>query len=262
MAKERIPLIERFWAKVQKGEPDQCWLWINSTNGAGYGMITRKRPDGTHGRSLAHRLSYEIHCGPIPDNALICHKCDNPSCVNPAHLFIGSYRDNTHDMMRKGRHNYGRPKRDNSGKLLHPPPILCGDQSPMRRYPHLVKRGEAVSSAKLTEPAVADIYRRRLAGEPVRAIARSLAMDAATIRDICAGDRWAHLLGRDGNPTLAQLQGAPKGKQQTLLTEATVREIRATFSAGATGVEVAARFGITKQTASEIKNRKTWAHLD
>jgi len=89
--------IERFMQKVIKG--DGCWLWTASLRGkTGYGAfkISGKVMD-------AHRLSYMIHKGEIPEGMLVCHTCDNRQCVNPAHLWLGSYRDNWMDAINKGR---------------------------------------------------------------------------------------------------------------------------------------------------------------
>jgi len=93
------PLKDRFFSKVIK--MDGCWVWLGSKRPNGYGTI-QKGGKGSATLS-AHRLSYEMHKGPIPDGLVVMHSCDNPSCVNPDHLSIGTYKENTADMIAKGR---------------------------------------------------------------------------------------------------------------------------------------------------------------
>lgn len=89
---------ERFWSKVDKRGPDECWLWTAHTNRDGYGRVGFDRKV-----MYAHRLSFEMANGPIPDGMHVLHRCDNPGCVNPSHLFFGTHLDNMRDMLAKGR---------------------------------------------------------------------------------------------------------------------------------------------------------------
>lgn len=92
------PEEERFWLYVEK--TDNCWTWTGATNKDGYGQINSRNATR---RILAHRLSWMIHFGGIPSGLFVCHACDNPPCVRPDHLFVGTAMDNMRDMIKKGR---------------------------------------------------------------------------------------------------------------------------------------------------------------
>jgi hypothetical protein len=100
------PIAMRFWNKVAIAAPDDCWEWRGSRDHHGYGRIQRGRKGD--GVVKAHRLSYELAHGPISSDLDVCHRCDNPPCVNPAHLFLGDATVNALDMVHKGRSCAGR----------------------------------------------------------------------------------------------------------------------------------------------------------
>ena len=94
----RRPLFERLMSRVVFGASD-CWHFCGSRNQGGYGRLT------VGGRlQVVHRLSYELFVGPIPDGLFVCHRCDNPSCINPDHLWLGTRSENAIDCFQKGRH--------------------------------------------------------------------------------------------------------------------------------------------------------------
>ena len=95
-----MSLEQRFWAKVDKRQPGDCWMWTASTFKTGYGKI-----NGGARTLYAHRVSYELAFGPITDGLYVCHHCDVRLCVNPNHLFLGTSKDNAVDMVQKGRCN-------------------------------------------------------------------------------------------------------------------------------------------------------------
>lgn len=104
------PLIERFWKKVDVQGPDDCWNWKGTLHPHGYGRIANNKH-----LLLTHRVSYEIHFGSIPEGLLVCHKCNNPRCVNPNHLYAGSTDDNMKDRLLAGRYACG--ERHENAKL-------------------------------------------------------------------------------------------------------------------------------------------------
>ena len=155
--------IARFWTKVDVREPDECWPWtaaVRSTR-CQYGVL---KVDGRV--ALAHRLSYEIANGEIPDGALVCHACDVPLCVNPAHLFAGSYRDNAVDALQKGRMT----------------PVETRHQA-----------GDENVNARLTDDTVRAIRADRAAGMNLVPLAEKYAVGYSTVRDVVTGRTWAHV---------------------------------------------------------------------
>lgn len=136
-----------------------CHIWMGSTDKDGYGTIGRV--DGAHLK--AHRESYRLHCGPIPDGAHVLHKCDIPSCINPDHLYLGDPAQNGRDKVERGR-----------AKSAPQP----GVRNPMHR---------------LTEADVIDIRARYEANESQRSIGEDYGMSQASISKIVRRERWAHI---------------------------------------------------------------------
>lgn len=101
----RIPVEERFWRYVDKKAVTECWPW-NGTKAKGYGILGLCGKERTY--IYAHRLSYQMHVGPIGSGLLVLHRCDYPACVNPAHLFLGTQLDNAQDMRNKRRGHWQR----------------------------------------------------------------------------------------------------------------------------------------------------------
>lgn len=157
----------RFWRKVIKS--DGCWGWTARTMRAGYGVLD------INGTTVgAHRLSWEIHRGAIPKGMCVCHKCDNPMCSNPEHLFLGTHMDNMRDMVLKGRSASGL----RSGAYAKPEKVL---------------RGESVGNHKLTEQDVIAIREMHSAGKSQCKLSLQFNVERATIRGIVRRTTWAHV---------------------------------------------------------------------
>ena len=159
---------ETFWSKVEKSESG-CWLWAGTMASNGYGRFQLDRKS-----RWAHRVAYQFAVSPIPEGLCVLHRCDNPPCVNPEHLFLGTQQDNLADMVAKGRNQKG----DRHSSRLHPE-RLC--------------RGERHGQAKLTEASVLTIRAAYRAGGRVGQLARQFGVARQTITDILRNRRWTHL---------------------------------------------------------------------
>ena len=141
----------------------------------GYGLL---RPGGGKRAQAAHRVSYELHVGPIPDGHGVLHRCDVPGCVNPQHLFTGTNGDNNTDRASKGRSASG----DRHGTRTRPDRIARGDRHSSKTRPDRVPRGERSGSAKLSYADVIEIRRSYAAKEMSQyALARKFNVTQANI---------------------------------------------------------------------------------
>lgn len=155
--KNIVSLKERFLSHVQISENlNDCWVWKGSDNGRGYGKFEINK---RHCR--AHRVSFELFVGPIPENLCVCHSCDNPGCVNPSHLFLGTRQENMDDKVRKNR------------------------QSRIR--------GEKQGLHKLTEELVYQIREMLEQGHSQRKIAKMFGVSQGAIFFIKSGKNWGWL---------------------------------------------------------------------
>jgi hypothetical protein len=153
-----VPTSQRFSRYVQSTDPTKCWEWTGGTYPNGYGSIW----DGERkALESAHRTAYRIHVGPIPEGMLVCHRCDNKTCCNPAHLFLGTPADNMADMHAKGRARNG------------------------------VVYGEAIGNSKLTEADVRAI--RANPNVSSRKAAVRYGVTHITILQIRRRNTWRHL---------------------------------------------------------------------
>jgi hypothetical protein len=185
-AAQSQPLTERFWTHVDK--TGVCWVWTAVCSKRGYGQIRVSKPKRTH--LLTHRVSYELHFGPIPDGLWVLHNCDNPSCVRPDHLFLGTAKDNTQDMLRKGRHQHG----DTHYSRRQPEKVVRGERHGWTKHPEKAAKGEQHGCAKLTEPQVREMRRRWAAREASqRQLMVDFSVSRATVQKILSRHLWKHL---------------------------------------------------------------------
>jgi hypothetical protein len=173
---KRPTLTDRLWSRVLKGA--DCWEWQGGRTPHGYGRLYYQ---GHY--QLTHRLVYELTYGPIPDGILVCHHCDNPCCVRPDHLFLGTQSDTMRDMTMKNRH----------GWQTHPDSYR-GVNHWLRRYPERIRRGEDVPNARLTEDKVRDIRRVYATGTISQPqLARRFGVSQAMIDQVVTGRTWRHV---------------------------------------------------------------------
>jgi len=153
------PLSERFWPKVDMSiGPDACWPWLGTKLPSGYGTVGL---GGRHlGKGYAHRVAWELaNRRPVPPGLYVLHRCDNPSCVNPGHLFAGTAKQNVDDMCAKGRAPIGSTK----------------------------------AQAKLTESDVVEICHLRKGGARLKELSAAFGVCESIVSEIANRKRWTHV---------------------------------------------------------------------
>lgn len=173
-------IADRFWEKVQKSDGDGCWLWTASAMKKGYGQMSVPG-----GMARAHRISYELHYGPIPDGMFVCHTCDNPRCVNPAHLWLGTNSDNLHDAIRKGKFQTAKRKAGPKKSWV----TARARYGPSGRPP-----GDRAGT-KLKAAQVIEIIAEFKAGMRPQRIAAKYGVSGGAIDGILYGRNWRHITG-------------------------------------------------------------------
>ena len=167
----------RFWLRVDKKSAEECWPWLGQKRN-GYGRISLgKKEDGAEG---AHRVSWMIaNKQKIPVGMFVMHKCDNPECVNPSHLAIGTPKENTADMFRKGR--WKQPSRENPA---------TGERHGSKTRPDRVPRGTMHHAAKLTAE---DVLAIRASGAGLTVTGRAYGVTPQSIYRIRKRLSWGHI---------------------------------------------------------------------
>lgn len=154
------PIADRFFDGIGRKTPSGCILWAKSVKNGWHGQIgSGGGPRKSKRMLVASRVAYELMVGPIPEGLGVLHRCDNPRCINPVHLFVGTQTDNMADMTAKGRQ----------------------------------AKGEKCHNAKLDADKVREIRRRSAAGEVHRSIAKSLGISNASVTLIVHRQRWNHV---------------------------------------------------------------------
>jgi hypothetical protein len=224
-AMQGLPVEVRFKKMHRKDGLQGCWLWTGAVDKDGYGVFHGVYDGVDYGR--AHRYSWAFHSqSHIPSGMYVCHSCDTPGCVNPAHLWLGTVTDNHADMDEKGR----------------------------RR---VAFRGEQAPHTKLTEVQVTQIL---IDPRPYAAIAQDYDIAPTTVTSIKNRVSWNHVkVEKIVKNARGNAEGRGRKGVSDRITPEIVREIRASQSMGK---DLAVKFGVSQQLIGAIKKRRCWAHVE
>jgi transposase-like protein len=203
----------RLWANTDKS--GECWIWKGNTDKDGYGSIRISSRKAMR----VHRLSFFLSTKIDPAGKLVCHHCDNPGCVNPAHLYLGTALENNRDKVTRGRCNWAK--------------------------------GEKVFNAKFTKEQIKDIFRQYRQGGVLQAdIAKYYGVTQGAIHLILSGKCWGHL---DIEP-IKNMRSAPKVSNRALTPEQE-EQLRIERNNGVMIKDLSIKYGIWRQTVRKIINR-------
>jgi len=219
--------LDRFKHYYKVDDETGCWEWQNARDKDGYGVYSEHNE-----KVIAHRFAYKKFVGEIPDGAFVLHNCDNPPCVNPEHLRVGTHEDNMQDAKERTDTFSTEKQREKKRKLSKEQVLEIRD-----KY-----RGGDVSMIDLAE---------------------EYDVDDVTIYELIRGETWgdvgepitgdlSHRIGREGQTN-----------HRTQLTEKDVREIRKSYDSGEkSAIQLADEYGVTTGCIYPVVNRKTWKHVD
>lgn len=214
---------KRFWSNVNITDNfNDCWEWIGPLVGKGYGYFS------TNTDSFAHRYIFQLYNGNVKSGNYVCHKCDNPKCVNPTHLFEGSPKDNYDDMKNKGRDNH--------------------------------VKGSKISKAKLTEKDIEVLLNNIISGKynNVSKILIDYKVTRAIIYKILNGKIWKHVTCNFNLDDIKNKVTKSRTDNARKLTNEQIQDIKNRLNNGETGYSIAKLYGLSNGAIYSIKYGRTW----
>lgn len=173
-------ILDRILRSIRVSETG-CWVWLGKKDSHGYGQT---KVDGKY--KMVHRLMFEAKIETIPEGLCILHRCDNPPCCNPAHLFVGTYADNMADCKSKGRIACGK----RNGRHTHPERTARGERNGRYTQPEQTARGERHGRAKMTKAQVESIRTEFAEGAIIASLAKKYGVNWMTIKCIVRRLTW------------------------------------------------------------------------
>ena len=275
-----------FYKKTLVEDQSGCVVFVGGSDCGGY-----RRCSVAGKVRMAHRISYELNYGSIPEGLLVCHKCDNRACVKPEHLFLGTHKDNSDDKINKGRqnnvgslnhraklndrlvnslideYNLGVSPSELSEKYkISKPNIYCILNNKI--WKHIGKQvfkqnfqvhGDSCINSKLNSKDVVELHNLYTSTEvSIKQLSTKYGISQSHVRRVLSGNAWKHL-----KLTPITIDRRPKGEQCNIscVSAAEVLKIRADKDAGKSYSMLAVIYGISKSAIKHIVKRRSWKHL-